>query len=524
MFGAKTEDGAGIFASDAWTVTEQRRRPLPAATRSLSRSASSGAALRAAALHATGHGPSRLRPAGKSASVLTVPLSRCASHPSLSRPPLAEAAVRRLVVGQTVSLHGLAKAPELNGALGVCEKWDDDAGRWMVHLDSKDDRTVAVRPENLSSAPVASASVEENACCNSESNLHSSRSHMYELSEEERRKLCCTRLAVPRRRLLVEKTLEVVRDAFDPTEGLEQAAAAAAHEVLSRTEEAQRETSTLLAQPRPAVETCFEENPPVVFRTRIEQQEWCDKLSRPRVLPAPSPAGTTLAGPTRNVLEQQKRCAELAQPRVSTADPDDSQLSSLNAAWHSLLAARDGPPPEGLAEAKDWLASRACYFASTNDGPATSASSAPPSPRRCDSGHAAADPAALRELKEVVEELLWVVLLQLRCCPKPGAANSKVLEERLCNLLLSSTGPTLRPIARRVLGPGTGLVRRLRTEFPRLSLHLGFRDSEDPEPIPAAWSAEEIGARVRQVRACRDELLANDLTKALMARLGQNES
>merc|ERR1719454_1497633 len=199
-------------------------------------------------------------------------------------------------------------------------------------------------------------------------------------------------------------------------------------------------------------------------------------------------------------------------------DATNAELPALNAAWKSLLAARNVAAPLGLAEAKEWLASRSNYFPQPEEDAGVTDSSRPDSPRRRDTD-AAASPEALRSLRELVEELLWVVLLQMRCCPKGEAGSSRVLEERLCSLLLSSVGPALRPVARKVLGPGTGLVRRLRLEFPRLCLHLGFRDSEELEPVPAAWNAEEIAAREDQVRNCRDQLLAADLTKALMARL-----
>lgn len=265
----------------------------------------------------------------------------------------------------------------------------------------------------------------------------------------------------------------------------------------------------------------------MMLRSRTEQLDRCDELSKPRptvIASATDAAAVSSAAP--RAAEQKKRCSELARPRLGTGelfdDADDAELPSLNAAWKSLLAARNGPAPDGLAKAKEWLASRANYFSAMDADAQAASSSRPPSARRRDAAaDAVTDPVALRELRELVEELLWVVLLQLRCCPKAEATSSKVLEERLCSLLLSNVGPALRPVARKILGPGTGLVRRLRTEFPRLSLHLGFRDSEDLEPAPCAWTAEEIASRTDQVRACRDQVLTTDLTKALMARLGQ---
>lgn len=516
--GATCDGDSRVFSADCWTVTEQKRRPLPAASRSLTRSASTGFALRSSGRQSSSLQSVGLRQRTPTASAkaagVTLPsvpyLAPCASQPSLPR-PAREEPLKRLSVGQAVCIHGLAKTPELNGATAVCEEWDNDSGRWRVCLQGLESRTIAVKPANLTLAPAREQG----------------------LREDERCKLRCANLAVPRRRKLVEQTMEVVRGAFDPAEGLAEAAAAAAREVLSRTEECQREKSSSLAQPRLPSEVAFEEQLNAnheklnaMLRSRTEQQERCEELARPRAAPSPLSAaaeGVPEQAAARSVPEQRKHCAQLAQPRLPAGDlPDDcDQYRPLNAAWQSLLAARNGPSPQGLADARAWLASRPTYFGAASDLGKASATSAPSSPKRCDSAKPVADPVAVRELKEVVEELLWMVLLQLRCCPKPEATNSKVLEERLCSLLLSSVGPALRPVARRVLGPGTGVVRRVRTEFPRLSLHLGFRDSEDSEPAPVTWSAEEISMRANEIRACRDQLLDTDLTKALMTRLGQ---
>lgn len=471
------------------------------------------------------------------AKKVTSSLLHSASSPSL-KPPSPKAAppeelkpkVVQLEKGQNVCITGLVKASELNGSLGACEEWDDTTGRWSVSLQGQDGRTVAVRQENLCPVSIAVALDSDQKGARSREPVDDDHDAAVHLGEAERMRMQCSRLAVPRRRLLVEQTLEVVRDAFDPAEGLAEAAAAAARDVLVRTEVIQREKSSSLAQPRLLPETPLEERPPVMLRTRMEQLERCDELAKPR---APPSAAAEVAGsgqpstnPARSVAEQQKRCSELARHRVGIEemidDATNAELPALNKAWRSLLAARNVAAPQGLTEAKEWLASRANYFSQPEDQEDTALadSSRPASPRRRESD-AAASPEALRGLRELVEELLWVVLLQMRCCPKAEAASSRVLEERLCSLLLSSVGPALRPVARKVLGPGTGLVRRLRAEFPRLCLHLGFRDSEDLEPVPATWNSEEIAARVDQVRNCRDQLLAADLTKALMARLAQ---
>jgi hypothetical protein len=50
------------------------------------------------------------------------------------------------VVGSEVKLHGL-KTADLNGALGACEAWNADTGRWRLLLQSG--VSVNVKPEPL---------------------------------------------------------------------------------------------------------------------------------------------------------------------------------------------------------------------------------------------------------------------------------------------------------------------------------------------------------------------------------------
>jgi hypothetical protein len=412
----------------------------------------------------------------------------------------------------------LANSPELNGVEGVCEEWSSSTGRWTVLLLEGDARSVAVKPENLTRAGM------DNSASPAQDALKAARAVASRCRDEgnksEERRQRRANLAAPRRRRLVEETLQVVRNDFEPAAGLEEAAAAAAREALSRTEDAQREAAASLAQPRVLPEVASMGKPPVVLRSRAEQQERCEELSRPRELPTPAAtsAWQLLQGAqvaARSAAEQQKRCAELAQPRTAPGEMDPSAEDVFvlpKAVWREVLAARaNAPVPEGLAEAKEWLARR---LPPVNES-TKEFGSAPASPRRRVVD--VTDPELLHELQEVVEELLWVVLLQIRGCPKSASVTNTALEERLSNLLLGAVGPALRPVARRVLGPGTGVVRRLRSEFPRLCLHLGFRESEEVEPSPATWTSEEIASRVQEVRMCRDELLANDLTKALLA-------
>lgn len=529
---------SGLFA-DGWTVTEEKRRPP--CNRNLSRSASTGASLRCAGRHSAGGRSVSLRRCA-SGSISRPPqalsVASAASQPSTRAADPADCSASKLVPGQEVCITGLAKAPELNGARALCQEWNSDAGRWIVCISSPEARTLSVRPENLlavaavrpaeaNSKAYSQSGTSQGACSSGPS--EDGRCSESCLGDSERRKFLATRLAVPRRRRLVEETLEVVRGSFDPAEGLAEAAAAAAREVLTRTEETQRERISGLAQPKTSFEAPVEENPVTVLRSRTEQQERCEELSRPRETPPTPPlafgkqASEQAAG-SRSVPDQQKRCAQLAQPRVAPGEYKDiteAGPATLNKAWEKLLAARCGPPPEGLREAKEWLASRACYF--ENEDAKTCLSSVPPSPRRCEATKPVADPESLRELRDLVEELLWMVLLQLRSVPKATAANSKVLEERLCNLLLSSVGQALRPVARKVIGPGSSAARRVRAEFPRLSMHLGFRESEELQPPSVTWDTNEIASRAAEVRACRDELLSTDLTKTLLARLGQSQ-
>merc|ERR1719478_1862662 len=176
----------------------------------------------------------------------------------------------------------------------------------MVHLEGPEARIVAVKPENLTSSSTREACLQGETCAHvtpsaatsGQCDRTSSTCCQGGLAQEERRKLNSKRLAVPRRRRLVEKTLDAVRNDFDPTEGLAEAAEAAAREVLLRTEESQRETSSLLAQPRVSPSIGVEENETPIVRSKVEQQ---------------------------------KHCAELARPRLASEDSDDTLSSSLNA-------------------------------------------------------------------------------------------------------------------------------------------------------------------------------------------------
>ncbi|CAE7527196.1 unnamed protein product [Symbiodinium natans] len=320
-------------------------------------------------------------------------------------------------------------------------------------------------------------------------------------------------LALSRRQRMVAETLQAVRDSWEPDSRLAAAAAAEAEEVarLFRTPAAQRASCCDLARPRVLEPTDEPEAPHDVPRSWAEQQAHARALAEPRPLPQqPEPAPV----PSRSVSEQQRHCAELAQPKPRAFT---ESLPGSSAAWREELASRAAAMvPEEVQAARSLLATM-------RSRPRSAAKKRPASAAKADE----AVGEQLAELKAMVEEVLWVVLLQVRSCPKPqsctGTAPSGLgataLEERLGSLLTAQVGPALRPVAKRLLGPGQGLPRRLRAEFPKLARHLGFRESEDPEPLPTLWQQEEVSLHLAKVRESRDELLSMDLTKDAILRL-----
>lgn len=65
-----------------------------------------------------------------------------------------------LSIGVVVRFRDLKSMPSLNGKLGVCERLDDDTGRWHVRMRDSDE-VKSVKPENL----VAIAGHEEESNC-----------------------------------------------------------------------------------------------------------------------------------------------------------------------------------------------------------------------------------------------------------------------------------------------------------------------------------------------------------------------
>jgi len=321
-------------------------------------------------------------------------------------------------------------------------------------------------------------------------------------------------LALNRRQRVVAETLQA-RDSWEPDNRLAAAAAAEAEEIarLFRTPAAQMASCSNLARPRVMESPEEPEEAPQDVRSWAEQQARVRALAEPRPLPQrpePPPA------PLRSAAEQQRHCAELAQPRAVT-----EPLPGSTAAWREELASRAAAMvPEEVQAARALLASMRSRPRSAQRRRPSSAQAAKPDE---------AVSEQLAELKSMVEEVLWVVLLQVRSCPKPqnftgtgpvpSGLGAVALEERLGSLLTAQVGPALRPVAKRLLGPGEGLPRRLRAEFPKLARHLGFRESEDPEPLPTWWQQEEVSVHLAKVRESRDELLSMDLTKDAILRL-----
>jgi len=333
-------------------------------------------------------------------------------------------------------------------------------------------------------------------------------------------------LAVPRRRRLVEQTLEIVRNSFDPAEGLEAAAAAAAEEVLFRSQAEQHAVCTSLAKPREMITQPLASDEPGPIRTLAEQQALCEKLAVHREAPMP-PTPKTPAGPAviRSTEEQQQFCKKMAQPRVrEDMVGDDDHVVFLRQCRVQLGSRAHAPVPEDVAAARELLTQMRLRARNGGDGTSSRPSSAlarsPSSAACCENQNPEIEGLVCR-LRSIVEEVLWVVLLQIRSVPKPkkmddcGRAGAE-LEDRLGNLLVSAVGATLRPIARKVLGPGIRIARQIRSEFPRLAVHLGFRESDDLTTASINWSAQEITMREHEVRACLDNLLAMDLTKTAM--------
>eukprot|EP00929_Paragymnodinium_shiwhaense_P121392 TRINITY_DN9360_c0_g1_i1.p1 TRINITY_DN9360_c0_g1~~TRINITY_DN9360_c0_g1_i1.p1 ORF type:complete len:1536 (+),score=403.05 TRINITY_DN9360_c0_g1_i1:98-4705(+) len=69
---------------------------------------------------------------------------------------------KALTAGAAVRVHGLTFASNLNGMLGVCDRWDEVQARWIVQLEGNPNKT-ALKPENLHLVQKAEAETPEKA-------------------------------------------------------------------------------------------------------------------------------------------------------------------------------------------------------------------------------------------------------------------------------------------------------------------------------------------------------------------------
>ena len=70
------------------------------------------------------------------------------------------AAGLRSLIGQEVRLIGLQAKPELNGAIGVCERFDTKHGRYAVRLPGHE-KPLAVKADNLELAADAEGGAKD---------------------------------------------------------------------------------------------------------------------------------------------------------------------------------------------------------------------------------------------------------------------------------------------------------------------------------------------------------------------------
>lgn len=142
-------------------------------------------------------------------------------------------------------------------------------------------------------------------------------------------------LSQPRRKRLVQTTLDAVRDAFDPAEGLAAAARAAANEVLERTPRQQRQRSTALASPREVSLPPVYVPPRSSSRTRSADSknsgltsqrldsERLHALAQPRRLKNAPQETASAPATARGGSQQRRRCSELARPKPPRVDVQD---------------------------------------------------------------------------------------------------------------------------------------------------------------------------------------------------------
>lgn len=133
----------------------------------------------------------------------------------------------------------------------------------------------------------------------------------------------CTHLSMPRRHRVVQSALEGTRGGYDPSTGLEAAAAAraAAAELIIRTLQEQQERCASLATPRerPTAEAPLRPRrlPSLDSASaRLRELAQPRKLKVPSWEPVPMPAQAT----ARSASRQKMRIAELSKPRSGQLD------------------------------------------------------------------------------------------------------------------------------------------------------------------------------------------------------------
>lgn len=144
-------------------------------------------------------------------------------------------------------------------------------------------------------------------------------------------------LSVPRRQRLVQATLEAVRGAFDPAEGLEEVAGAAANDVLTRGRSEQHERCAVLAAPREVVRSaCAVRAHSAEPKSKLAAYAFhipslrLDALAQPRQPKLPSK--DDVAAPTlsaRSSSSKRRRSVELCKPKAPRFDLSDF-LEELN--------------------------------------------------------------------------------------------------------------------------------------------------------------------------------------------------
>jgi hypothetical protein len=267
-------------------------------------------------------------------------------------------------------------------------------------------------------------------------------------------------------------------------------------------------------------------------RAFAEQRAMCDALSRPR---APSQADELAAEPVvalRTATEQRSYCSRLSHKPPPTMDstssmprPDvnvASQRRSIERLTENVVRRTASHCPSDLSDVDRMLSQlrgrkRLPQMNLTPDSPRHQHAPLrrPKSGKRIANLETESNNPELSELRNVVEELLWVSLLTLRSCPGGEAKTmSKDMTSRLNGIILDVIVPVLQPMARFVLPSGSAIVKRLQNEWPELTSRLRLHAA-----AKCAWDSQELRKRSALVRECRDLLLAKEFTKTLAHRL-----